>query len=685
MWIDGGLHATEVLGAQQLMETLWQFVSGTDDETTRILDDVIILFVHANPDGMDLVSNWYTRNEEKTERSTRGIPVLYQKYVGHDNNRDFYTSFQPESENMNRQMYRTWYPQIVYNHHQTGTHREPCSSRPRSAIRSTTTSTRWSSRGSISSGSAMHSRFTEEGKPGATRRRGANYSTWWNGGLRTTPYFKNMIGLLTETIGHPTPMEIPLILERVLPNDNLPAPIEPQPWHFRQSVDYSVTANKAVLDVASRYRETFLYRIWRMGMNSIERGSKDSWTIHPRRVEWLRRGDAGRGRRRLISPATWAASAAAAASRAEYDRLFEPDLRDPRGYILPSDQADFPTATKFVNTLLESGVIVERATSDFTVAGTEYPAGSYVVRAAQAFRPHVLDMFEPQDHPDDFLYAGAPPTPPYDNAGWTLAIQMGVEFDRILEGFDGPFEEITDWNASPMPGVVSDAGGADGFLFSHEANDAFTAINRLHASGHEVYWLTSALREGGRMHPAGTFYVKSRRGTADAVAEVAAELGVDFQGLDNDPDADALRLRAPRIALWDVYGGSMPSGWIRWLLEQFEYADFELVFPERLNAGGLSADYDVIIFPQGAIGSQFEEVFAGVPDSVRQRMMRQFGFGAPDPETIPEEYRNRLGRVTPEATMPALIEFLEAGGSIVTIGGSTSLGQGSVFRSRTIS
>ena len=110
VWIDGGLHATEVLGAQQLMETLWQFVSGTDDETMRILDDVIILFVHANPDGMDLVSNWYTRIEEKTERSTRGIPVLYQKYVGHDNNRDFYTSFQPESENMNRQMYRTWYP-----------------------------------------------------------------------------------------------------------------------------------------------------------------------------------------------------------------------------------------------------------------------------------------------------------------------------------------------------------------------------------------------------------------------------------------------------------------------------------------------------------------------------------------------------------------------------------------------
>ena len=252
---------------------------------------------------------------------------------------------------------------------------------------------------------------------------------------------------------------------------------------------------------------------------------------------------------------------------------------------------------------------------------------------------------------------------------------MGVEFDRILEGFDGPFEEITEWNANPMPGVVADAGGTAGFLFSHEVNDSFAAINRLQASGHDVYWLTSALTEGGRTHPAGAFYVKSRGGTADQVAALAAELGLNFRGLADDPDADALRLRVPRIALWDTYGGSMPSGWIRWILEQYGFADYELVFPQRLNAGDLSDDFDVIIFPDGAIGSQFEEVFAGVPDSVRQEMMRQFGFGAPDPETIPAEYRDRLGRVTPGATMPALIEFLEDGGSIVTIGGSTDLGK----------
>ena len=76
------------------------------------------------------------------------------------------------------------------------------------------------------------------------------------------------------------------------------------------------------------------------------------------------------------------------------------------------------------------------------MAGKSYPAGSYVVKTAQAFRPHVMDMFEPQDHPNDFAYPGGPPNPPYDITGWTLAMQMGVKFDRILDGFDGPFEKI---------------------------------------------------------------------------------------------------------------------------------------------------------------------------------------------------------------------------------------------------
>ncbi|HEV3446478.1 MAG TPA: M14 metallopeptidase family protein, partial [Gemmataceae bacterium] len=216
VWIDGGLHASEVLCAQVLIETLYQFLSADDPETLRILDDVIILFVHANPDGMDLCSDWYMREADPKKRSLAGLPRLYQKYIGHDNNRDFYANTQAETKNMNRVMYFDWFPQIVYNHHQTGPagtvlfcppFRDPFNYNIDPLVVN----------GIDAIGAAMMQRFLEEGKPGATSRSGARYSTWWNGGLRTTCYFHNMIGLLSETIGSPTPMRIPFNPAQQLP------------------------------------------------------------------------------------------------------------------------------------------------------------------------------------------------------------------------------------------------------------------------------------------------------------------------------------------------------------------------------------------------------------------------------------------------------------------------------------
>ncbi|MBL8188358.1 MAG: peptidase, partial [Acidobacteria bacterium] len=111
VWIDGGLHATEVLGPAQLIETIWQFNSLKDEETLRFLDNTIILTCLVNPDGMELVSNWYMREQDPLKRSYGSIPRLYQKYIGHDNNRDFYMSSQPESEAINRIFYHEWFPQ----------------------------------------------------------------------------------------------------------------------------------------------------------------------------------------------------------------------------------------------------------------------------------------------------------------------------------------------------------------------------------------------------------------------------------------------------------------------------------------------------------------------------------------------------------------------------------------------
>ena len=119
VWIDGGLHATEAINAQALFVQAYDLLARNDEETKRILDNVILLLVLANPDGMDLVSDWYMR-ENNPEKRNMAIPRLYQKYVGHDNNRDSYITNQTETEIINRQMYIDWIPQIMYNQHQTG-------------------------------------------------------------------------------------------------------------------------------------------------------------------------------------------------------------------------------------------------------------------------------------------------------------------------------------------------------------------------------------------------------------------------------------------------------------------------------------------------------------------------------------------------------------------------------------
>ncbi|MGB2844225.1 MAG: M14 metallopeptidase family protein, partial [Candidatus Aminicenantaceae bacterium] len=405
VWIDGGLHGSEVLGAQQLIELVYQMASRNDPETLRILNDVILLAIPSNPDGMELVSNWYMRESEPTKRSTRGLPRLYQKYIGHDNNRDFYMVTQPETEALNRVLYSEWFPQIVYNQHQSGPSgcvlfappfRDPfnyCFD-PLVPL------------GIELVGTAMHSRFVAEGKPGSTMRSGARYSTWWNGGLRTTTYFHNMIGILTETIGNPTPMEIPFLPQRQLPRNDLPYPIAPQKWHFRQSIEYSITADRAILDLASKHHEDFLYNIYLMGKNSIKRGSRDNWTIYPRQIAAVEEAI----KKDKVKPSGFGRSQGY--PHKYYKMLYEPANRDPRGYILPSDQPDFLTATKFVNTLIKNGVTVLRATHSFDVAGKAYPKDSYIVKTAQAFRPHIISMFEPQDHPDDIPYPGGAPIPP---------------------------------------------------------------------------------------------------------------------------------------------------------------------------------------------------------------------------------------------------------------------------------
>ncbi len=713
VWIDGGLHASETVGFQQLVETTYQLASRTDPETMRFLDDDIILCVAANPDGSEFVADWYNRISEPTQRNMNALPRLYNKYVGHDDNRDSYMSNMPETANMNRQLFIEWMPQIMYNHHQTGPagavvfvppFRDPFNYNFDPLV----------PLGIEAVGTAMHSRLVARGMGGSAMRSGSNYSTWWDGGLRTTVYFHNMIGILTEIIGGPNPTQIPLVPDKQLPQGDWPLPVVPQMWHYRQSIDYDCELNRAILDYASRNRETLLFNIWRMGMNSIQRGNEDHWTITPKRIEALREdaareaaqngggrgGRGGRGGGEVVAggdtpPGGGGGGFGAQSAPAQlYDSvLHDPKDRDPRGYIIPSDQPDFATATKFVNALIKNGIEVEKANASFQVAGKSYPAGSFVVKAAQAGRPFVLDMFQPQDHPNDFRYPGGPPIPPYDIAGWTLAYQMGVKFDRIQDGFDGPFTKIAYGQIQPMPVMQVAGNGSGGHLLDHRINNSFIVVNRLLKAGCDVYWRKDSTMMNGQDFGDGAIWVPNCAAGQAILQQGAADLGVPALSASSAPTGDAYKLKPIRIGLFDRYGGIMPSGWLRWILEQYEFP-FEVVYPQTLDAGDLKSKFDVLVFTDGAFsaGGGRGGGGGGAPGAAPGgaggaprggatgapagggRGGRGGGGGAAA-QNIPPEYAMRQGAITAGTTIPQLKKFLDAGGSIVTVGSSTGMAQ----------
>jgi hypothetical protein len=675
VWIDGGLHATETAGSQNIIEMLYEMLSRSDPETLRLLRDDIMLVVPANPDGQELVANWYMREKDETKRSYNNLPRLYNKYIGHDDNRDSLTSNMPETANMNRQLFIEWNPQLMYNHHQSGPAgevifipplRDPVNHNVDGLV----------TLGIQAVGTALHERLVAKGMGGSGMRTQANYDGWWNGGMRNTCTYHNTIALLTEIIGNPTPMEIPLIPEKQLYISDLPLPIAPQPWHFHQTIEYLMETNRAMLDYASRYRDELLYNIWRMGMNSIERGSNDYWTVTPKRIEALRAaageapGTSGRGGRGAQAAGGGDTPGGGGfggrgVSTALYTKvLHDPAMRDPRGYIMSSDQPDFPTVTRFVNALLKNGLTVMQASAAFQVAGKSYPAGSYVVKTAQAFRPMVRDMFEPQDHPRDDLYPGGPPIPPYDIAGWTLAMQMGVQYDRVPDSFDGPFVKLTGMQ-KPLPRGITGPATPAGYLISHRSNYSLTLVNRLLKANAEVYWLKGAAKAGGEDLGTGAIWTPASSSALDVLRNGSRELGVPVYAIAQAPTGEAFRIPRVRIGLYDQYGGLMPSGWTRWIFEQYEFP-FEMVYPQTLDAGNLKSKFDVLVFPDGAMRG------AG---GARGGGGGGRGGAATDPQTIPEEYRGWLGRITEDKTIPQIKQFVESGGAVVAVGSSTSMAE----------
>jgi hypothetical protein len=520
VWVDAGMHSSEAASAQMLPELAYRMATEESAEMRKIRDEVVaLLMVNMNPDGHEVIVDWYRKNLG-TAFETTGPPWLYHQYVGHDNNRDWFMNTMPETRAVSNVLYNQWYPQIVYNHHQTSPSWTrifipPFADPVNPNIHPGVTT------GVNLVGAAMASRFAMQNMPGVVSR--LTFSMWWNGGMRTTPYYHNQIGILTET-AHATPTP------RKYPTDSLPKTVgrgvtlstgatdvfHPNPWkggesHFRDAVNYMREASLATLDLAADKREEFLLNIYRMGRDAI--------------------GAAG--------------------------------TRTAFAYVIPAQQWDRGEAFNLVKLLRDSGVEVHRATAAFEANGTSYPAGSYVVYGAQAFGPYVTDLMEKQVHPNQRLYPGGPPLPPYDLAGWTLPMQMGVKVDRIKAQFTAPTAAVG--TPTVEPGTVTGT-ASFGFTLSRNENASVRAVNRLLKQGEKIH-----LTDAGTSVP-GTFLIEKGASTEARVQALARELGLSFTGVASKPTGTLRALKQPRIGLYKSWVANMDEGWTRWFLKDYEFA-----------------------------------------------------------------------------------------------------------------
>lgn len=619
VWIDGGLHATELAHGQMTSLLAYRVATEESAEMRAIRDEVIFLLMPVmNPDGLEIVRQWYESQLGTPFEQTRP-PELYHHYVGHDNNRDFFMNNMPESKAVAMVLYNEWYPQIVYNQHQSSPGYAriviPPYSDPVNPIIHPGVTT-----GLNEIGSAMGNRFALEKMPGAISDVG--FSMWWNGGMRTVPYFHNMIGILTET-GHDSPSPRyydPKLFPRMLAvhanasaaglvvaEDASGVPdarvLYPYPWpggesHFSEPVSFMVTGSLAVLRAAADSRLKWLTNIYRMGRDSIESG--------------------------------------------------ESGANGTRYYLIPADQRHRDETINLVNILLEGGIEIDRANEPFRAGENRYATGSFIIDSAQAFRPYLVDLLEKQVYPDTRLDPSGQSKPPYDIAGWTLPMQMGVSVVKIADEIEVDATRL-DGAVVAAPGSVRGNAGF-GYALSHAENASIKAVNALLRDGENVSWSNEAFRSGRNSFAAGTFVVDLAGDlTVERVETLAQEFGVNFVGLGSGRTEELSALQPPRVGLYKSYVAFMDEGWTRWLLESYGFDPVSLT-DEDLRAGDLSK-FDAIVIPHPDAGVYFK-------DSVDAILTGH------SPGSMPQQYVGGMGL---EGAF-ALQQFVLAGGTVVALG-----------------
>ncbi len=600
VWIDSGLHSSEVAHAQHGPLLAHHMAFDESEESRRIRDDVILLYMpQMNPDGHTVVVDWYRRNLGTDWETTAAVEV-YHEYVGHDINRDWFMFRQNESQAVAKQLYEEWYPQIIFNHHQTA----PFPARifiPPFADPVNPHIPPLVVRGVNLVGEHMAKRLEERNMPGVVSRM--SFTMWWNGGMRTAPYFHNMVGLLSE-VGHASatpayhdPDSLPEYFgsgtHRISARE--PSIFYANPWEggwarLADAVAYHFETSLGALDIGSKLKEDWLFNIWLMGSRQIAEGEAGS----------------------------------------------------PFAYVVNVDeQRDAGEAVELLNVLRRGGLEIHRANAPFRADGREYPAGTYIAYAGQAFRAHLMDLLEPHAHPHRELYPGGPPEPPYGGlSGWTISMAMGVDVHRIEEPFQASAEEV---DQVPVPSVRMAGNGSFGWALPSTRNDSRLAVNRLLAAGERVHFLADPLPALGEVGAPGSFVVENGSGTRARLEALSGELGLQVQGLDSRPDGTLVPLSAPRLGLYMPWTANMDEGWTRYVLREFEFPVDTL---RNAHIQGDLSGYDVILFADQGAAS----ILNGHTEGTR-----------------PPEYVGGVGA----AGVENLRRWVEAGGTLITFDGAS--------------
>ncbi len=537
--INCSIHASEIGAAQMSMKLAYDLATGKDPTIQRILDNVILLLVPMhNPDGIQMVVDWYKKNLGTAYEGGR-MPWLYHKYVGHDNNRDWYMFTQVESR-LTLKVHNAWHPQVIVDMHQMGStgarlfvppYVDPYEPNVDPILRQQV----------AMMGTFIATELTAQGKRGVAHSIG--FDAWTP--ARAYHHYHGGIRILTEAASVKFATPITVKPEELQPgmteaSVKMPLPWMGGQWRLQDIVNYDYAAAKAALTNAAGLRKNWLHNFYQ---------------VHKKAVD---------------------------------------PNKTPYACLIPDKQRDLSTTLKMMEVLMLGGVEIHQAIAPFTADGRLYPAGTFIIFMAQPYGSFAKTLLEVQIYPEIRETPGGPLKTPYDVVAHTLPLLMDVDVVKVEKPFDAETKLMTE--LEKPKGTLKRTDMPIGYVWGHATNDDVVALNRLMRNGYTIFWNAEPFDDSGKSYPVGSMVALQKEGLDADLESIVQDLHVHFEALKTKPAVKAFRLKPVRLGLYKSWTASMDEGWTRWVLEQFEFP-YISVFDKDIRAGNLEKKFDVLLLP----------------------------------------------------------------------------------------